>query len=101
MANNQHIIPLEEAVELTHAYQSSIKFQGETKACMLDADAYRDLINQPDCNSVRTYFAIKEGFLTIVVVGVNAEGHDITSGVLLDYAALCPENCDQESELML
>ena len=86
---------------MTHEYQSSPEFQGLTVANMIPSDAYEALLSQPKCKSVRTYFAIKEAALTIVVVGVNANGDDITDGIILDQAKGCPAHCDNDSDLML
>lgn len=102
MSENQHIIPLAEAEAMTHAYQQDPQFQGLTKACLIDAGAYNDVMNQPGCTGIRTYFAKNsEGKLTIVVVGVDAAGEDMTDGVLLNLANGCPTYCPQNSSLML
>ena len=102
MANNPHVISLDEAKSMTHAYQNATQFQGLTVASMIDKDAYQLVMDQAGCVNIRTYFALNEaGTLTIVVVGVDDNGDDMTKGVLLDMATVCPIFCSTNSELML
>lgn len=101
MSSNEHIIPLSEAKTITHNFQNAPEFQGMTVASKISAQAYSILLEQPECTGVRTYFALKEGRLTIVVVGVNSQGNDITEGIILDVGMDCPPTCPHESELML
>ena len=102
MTQNFHIITLQEAETLTHAFQNSNQFQGLTVACKIDSDAYQQILNQPDCVDVRTYFALNSNNeLTIVVVGVNSNGEDLTNGIILNRAQGCPFNCSNNSPLMI
>ncbi len=101
MTTNQHIISLTEATEMTHAYQNASQFQGMTISCMMDNDAYQQVMTQPGCVSLRTYFALDEfNNLTIVVVGVDSQGNDMTSGVLINRAYRCPAICPANSVLI-
>jgi hypothetical protein len=101
MSETNHIISLQEDTALTHAYQSAPEFAGKIVASKISASAYQGLIDQPGCVGVRTYFALKEGALTIVVVGVDSNDDDMTSGIILDVAYGCPLNCSKNSALML
>jgi hypothetical protein len=102
MSNNPHVISLDEAKSMTHAYQNATQFQGLTVASMIDKDAYQLVMDQTGCVNIRTYFALNsEQKLTIVIVGVDANGADMTDGVLLNMSLLCPVNCPQNSQLML
>lgn len=101
MAQNQHIITLSEAETMTHAFQNASQFQGLTVACRIDNDAYREVLTQPGCVGVRTYFALNaQSALTIVVVGVDESGNDMTNGVLLNRAYGCPAECPNDSPLI-
>lgn len=42
-----NIIPLSQASTETHAFQNSLQFQGLTKSCAIDKDAYNQLLSQP------------------------------------------------------
>ena len=82
-------------------YQEAPEFQGLTIASCMDKEAYQDLMNQPGCVSVRTYFALDENsILTIVVVGVDDQGEDMTSGILLNHGFKCPAKCPKKSSLI-
>jgi hypothetical protein len=101
MAQNPHIITLSEAETMTHAYQQASQFQGLTVACRIDASAYQEVLAQTGCVGVRTYFALNaKSELTIVVVGVDANGEDMTDGVLLNRAYDCPSACAPNSPLL-
>jgi hypothetical protein len=99
--NNKHLITLSEAQEMTHAFQNSSQFQNLTKACMIDKNAYQQVIDQPGCVGLRTYFALNSSqMLTIVVVGVDENGNDLTSGIILNKSDDCPTFCANNSLLM-
>jgi len=101
MTTNPHIISLAEAATMTHAFQNAPQFQGLTVACMMDNNAYQQVMTQPGCAGVRTYFALDElNNLTIVIVGVDELGNDMTSGIILDRAFSCPIYCSLNSVLM-
>ena len=102
MSTNSHVITLDQAQTMTHAFQNATQFQGLTVASMIDKDAYQLVMDQPGCVNIRTYFALNEaGTLTIVVVGVDASGADMMDGVLLNRALNCPTTCFINSELMI
>lgn len=102
MPQNPHIITLSEAETMTHAYQNAPQFQGLTVACRIDNSAYQEVMTQPGCVGVRTYFALNaQSELTIVVVGVDDNGDDMTSGVLLNRAYDCPSECAPNSPLIV
>lgn len=101
MSTNQHIITLQEAETMTHAYQNASQFQDLTIAVCIDNDAYQQVLDQQGCVSVRTYFGLDaDGKLTIVVVGVDENGEDLTSGILLNRGYKCPAKCPNNSSLI-
>jgi|TARA_B110000037_G_C16894525_1_gene413593 hypothetical protein len=101
MSTNQHIITLQEAETMTHAYQNASQFQDLTIAVCIDNDAYQQVLDQQGCISVRTYFGLDaDGKLTIVVVGVDDQGEDMTSGILLNHGYKCPAKCPNNSSLI-
>lgn len=101
MTNNSHVITLQEAIAMTHAFQNSLQFSGQTKAGLVDAAAVMNLLNQPNCVGMRVYFALKpNNILTTVLVGTDNNGEDIASGILLDDLVSCPPYCPVNSPLM-
>jgi hypothetical protein len=95
-----NIINLSQAVSETHSYQNDPRFQGLTKSLLIDASAYNQLLSQPNIVGVRTYLAINNGILSIVVVGVDTLGEDCTQGLLLGNAEPCPFTCPSNSPLL-
>lgn len=101
MTTNPHIISLSEAAQMTHAFQNDQRFQGLTVACMMGKDSYALVTAQIGCAGLRTYFALtNSGTLTIVVVGVDENGNDMTNGIILERSYNCPINCSVDSPLM-
>ena len=102
MPQNIHIISLTQAETMTHAYQNDSRFANLTMACRIDKAAYQEVMDQSGCVDVRTYFALNaDEELTIVVVGVDENGNDMTSGILLNRAFDCPLDCSTNSPLMV
>lgn len=96
-----NIIDLTQAETETHAYQNDAQFQGLTKSCAMDKSAYEQLLAQSGVEKVRTYFSLDtNNKLSIVVVGVDALGEDMTSGVILGDSEHCPYYCPSNSSLM-
>lgn len=99
--SNPNEITLAEAITMTHAYQNDATFANQTVAVKTSNDTYLDIINQPGCVEVRSYFAKdSNGVLTLVVVGVDINGDDMTSGKVMDRFTPCPVNCHNSSPLM-
>jgi hypothetical protein len=102
MTQNIHIITLEEAETMTHAYQNATQFQGLTVACKIENFNLDLVTNQTGCVSTRFYFALNtENQLTLVIVGVDAIGHDMTDGIILERLYGCPLDCHFNSPLMI
>lgn len=98
---NPNEITLAEAITMTHAYQNDSLFSGQTISAKIPNAAYLDIINQTGCVEVRTYFAKNEaGALTLVMVGVDTNGNDMTAGKIMNRHQLCPIECAPNSPLM-
>ena len=99
--SNPHEITLNEAITMTRAYRNDTLFTGQSIAAKISADAYLEIINQQGCVAVRSYFAKNAaGELTLVIVGVDSSGNDMTSGKLMNRAENCPVVCSQNSPLL-
>jgi hypothetical protein len=102
MSQNPHIISLAKAENMTHAYQNDSRFANLTVACRIVKAAYQEVMDQSGCVDIRTYFALNaDETLTIVVVGVDENGDDMTGGVLLNKSFDCPVDCSTTSSLMV
>jgi hypothetical protein len=90
-----HRIPLEEAVAQAKRYRDSMHKGGLFLRKELD-----ELLAQPGCSAMRFYYGRnKQGADTLILVGVDREGNDMASGVVLDIHYPCPPFCNDESPL--
>ena len=95
------IITLQEAQELTFAYQESAIAVNQTIATSVDKTTLLNLLNQPNCEGMRMYFGLTENNkLTLVVVGTNSAGNDMTTGQIVDHLETCPQICSIGSPLI-
>lgn len=98
---NPNEITLAEANTMPHAYQNDSLFSGQTISAKIPNAAYLDIINQTGCVEVRTYFAKNAaGDLTLVIVGVDSNGNDMTAGKIMNNFECCPQSCPQNSPLI-
>ncbi len=96
---NNHRITIAEASVLTAKYRQHAGI-GATKGGMFWKDPVALLLSQERCVALRYYFAeYDDGKPTLVLVGVDKEGKDILSGVMLDLVWPCPPFCDQANVL--
>lgn len=95
----KHEITLTEAVKYIQAYRkaspaSAIK-GGSFQRAILDK-----ILAQPGCDGIRCYYAHNDdGSPTLVLVGITADGSDMTKGAIAEKITPCPPWCDESSEL--
>ena len=59
------------------------------------------ILAQPGAVGIRYYYAqTDDGNPTLVLVGVDAKGQDMQTGVIMERGVLCPPFCYSESEFM-
>ena len=94
-----------EVITLTEAKSIVAKFQTANptahKCHMVDIEMIRAIINQPACTGIRFYKGIDNEKETLVLIGVDADRKDMTSGVIVDRSIPCPDKCDEKSELYI
>lgn len=72
----------------------------ETKvqAVSFDRGAYDRILAQPGCTGVRNYLArTPEGEMTLVMVGITADGANMSDGEVAELGKPCPPFCDVPS----
>ncbi len=91
-------ISLADAQKLIQNFQA--KFPGEIKASFYGVDTLNLILNQEDCVGIRFYYGYDSEAkkLAAVLIGVDAEGKDITA-VVVDKGTDCPSECDSSSPL--
>ena len=91
------MIPLEEAIELTHAFQQSEIGKDQTISAVFEKNIVEQILNQDGCEGIRIYNALnEEGKITFVLVGYDKEEKDMTDGFISDRGRLCPPKCTKE-----
>lgn len=98
MAERDHHITLDAAVLLTHTWQQAN--QGKRRAWMLPRTVIDEILKQPECSGIRMYAAGPADDVTVVVVGTDAKGNDLTAGVIAEVAWPCPPWCSDLSRLL-
>lgn len=95
----EHQITLDEAIKLIQNYKNK-QSGNEIKAHYFGKDALVKLLEQDGCVGIRIYYAAQDdGTPELILVGVNENGKDLTSGVILERNWPCPPYCDGESKL--
>jgi hypothetical protein len=98
MPRDKHWIDLDSATQLTATWRK--KHPKSPKAMRFDRAAIERLLKQRGCKGIRCYYAQKEdGSWTMVLVGTNSKGNDITDGEIAEEAFPCPPWCDPNSPL--
>lgn len=93
-----HRITLADAAAHTRRHREAQS--GSATAGAFHADQVRALLAQPGCAALRIYYGRDEaGGPTLVLVGVDAAGADLTEGSLLEWGTPCPPFCSEPNAL--
>jgi hypothetical protein len=91
-------ISLVTASEWTANYRT--ENPGEIKAYFYGNIILQAILDQEEAVGMRIYYAIDDnGVKQMVLVGVDSNGNDLTSGIVADRGAPCPTYCDADSPL--
>lgn len=95
---HDHEIGMTEAREVIGRWRRQNPSQKNAGA--FKREALDRLLAQKGCMGVRMYYGLdKEGFATLVLVGVDEYGNDMDEGELFDRAVPCPPACTMDSAL--
>lgn len=94
------IISLEEARRYTHDFQK--RNPDEKKAFIVGAENLRKILEQPGCLGIRIYngYCEEDDMQNRVLIGVDADGKDMETGIILDKLTPCPPGCSSSSLLL-
>lgn len=93
-----HRITLADAVAMTKAHRAAAK--DEVKGEMWPRDVFESLLAQPGCAGIRIYHGRgAKGERQMVMVAVDANATDMTSGAIMEIGMPCPPWCDAASPL--
>lgn len=94
-------ISLNDAKTMTYAWQESEFGSNNKFAAKIDVNDVQTIMDEEGCRAIRIYFGLDDNEdMTVVLVGVDANNNDLTSGPLVDMALMCPTNCPTNSALI-
>jgi hypothetical protein len=86
-------ISLATAEEWTANYRTANP--GAIQAYFYGNSILQDILDQENAVGIRFYYAIDdEDVPQLVLVGVDADGNDLTDGIVADRGCPCPTYCD-------
>jgi hypothetical protein len=98
-SSRDHDISLKTAAEFTRRYRERAG-AGAYHAGMFPRAVYEKILAQAGCAGIRAYRGLHEdGSPATVLVGVDKDGNDMTTGVLAEEDFPCPPYCDPPSPL--
>lgn len=98
--DRDHRISLQQGIDYTTRFRAANP--DATKAWMFwGKGGLTELMAQSKCAGIRIYNgADDKGVVTPVLVAVDAQGNDLTSGTLLELGMPCPIWCSEKSPLL-
>ena len=97
--SHNHEVPLDSAKKYIQNLQKDA-MQMRTNGGMFNREGLEKVLGQKNCVGIRFYYAkMDDGTPTLVAVGVDSTGKDMTKGVLLEKIAPCPPYCN-DTELL-
>lgn len=94
-----HRIALDAAAALTRRFRD--QNPGAVRAGMFPRDVFDRILAQKGCAGIRMYYGRDDkGEQALVLVGVDANGNDMTTGELDDFQFPCPPFCDDGGSVL-
>jgi len=99
--NSGEIISLEEAKIYIEAFKR--KYPNEVKGFFVGSNNVQLILQQQDCIGIRIYNGYDEiaARMNQVLVGVDIYEKDMAHGVIIEKTITCPNNCDNNSPLIV
>ncbi|HMG16081.1 MAG TPA: hypothetical protein VK590_11575 [Saprospiraceae bacterium] len=102
-ANTGTFISVSEARTMSTSWinaQLSTPSTANPKAFGFGKDKIQDILDQSGCVGIRIYNGIDEnGNKNVIVIATDSNGDDMTSGLVLDLSAPCPNMCAPNNAL--
>lgn len=97
--NENHDFPLDTASQWTANYRNSVP-AGTTIAHYFGKTAIQEIFAQEGCVGMRIYYALDQnGNKQLIIVGVNAAGNDLYTGLIAERSLVCPQDCSSANPL--
>jgi len=97
--NENHTVTLEQAVKYVENFKS-FPTTPFIKGAYFGRNIFDKILGQAGCVGIRYYYAKKDdGTATLVLVGVDSNGNDLTQGILGEDSFPCPPYCPSPNPL--
>jgi len=94
-----HSISLADASKMTGNFQLHAA-PDQIVGGFFGKDAVLGIISQEGAVGLRYYYGLDdEGTPHIILIGVNADGNDMTDGLLAERSTMCPPHCGEFNDL--
>ena len=98
--SDSHQISLQEAAQLTSNYRNTVvpiivtALTGQ-KGQSFPVTTIQTIMAQPGVVSIRIYYGMEllPPAFKLIIVGVDANGNDVTTGIIADKGIVCPPVC--------
>ena len=100
--NTNHQIDLGTAIRLIRNHKAKLQVSSgaQVNGGFFARGAFEKILAQQGAVGIRYYYAQNDdGTPTLVLVGVDAKGQDMQTGMIMERALPCPPLCDSPSEL--
>jgi hypothetical protein len=93
-------ITLAEAEQFTRAFRA--EYPTQLKGFFIGINNFQKILDQADCIGIRMYNGYDEVAkqTNLVLIGVDGNEKDMTSGIIIEKAVTCPSVCDMTSSLV-
>lgn len=106
-ANSSHTISLAEASELTANFRALLVPNPALLLSGIKGEAFGKfdinlMLSQEGCTGTRIYYGLRLlplPKIVLILVGVDALGNDLYTGLILENGSLCPPNCSVNNPL--
>ncbi|SUX43953.1 hypothetical protein [Chryseobacterium indoltheticum] len=98
--NKGEFISLDEAILFTSSFQKLNPDQ--LKSFFGGGNKINAILQQDNCIGIRIYNGYDDNVnqTNLIIIGVDKEGEDITSGLILERLSPCPPDCPTSSPLI-
>lgn len=97
--NEGEVISLSTAAGWTANYRDQMG-HGDPKGHFFGKSKIQDILDQSGCVGIRMYHGIDDDDQKVIIlVGVDADENDMTSGTIVERSIFCPPRCGSSNSL--
>ncbi|MEP7197204.1 MAG: hypothetical protein ABI851_11850 [Saprospiraceae bacterium] len=73
--------------------------EANPKASAFGKDRVQEILDQTGCEGIRIYNGYYDSKRRFVLIGIDEDGNDMTSGRILEFSSPCPPYCAPSTSL--